>query len=201
MYFRDLFLIFWYPCNLICRVSNTSATLLYLHPCGSHGVLSIFQYSNRVNAIAWPTGQSKLVVTLTPELPLVLSRISPIREVKQFGQLPLSWAQAAVQQQAAQISPRPIPISIPWSCMPLQWCFITSVIKAGARNPPKNSCRASRFLLQPFCFFLFIQGLVQSRSTGASFASSVFNLMNAIMGSGILGLAYAMANTGIISFW
>uniref|UniRef100_A0A8C7XHM8 Solute carrier family 38 member 6 n=1 Tax=Oryzias sinensis TaxID=183150 RepID=A0A8C7XHM8_9TELE len=38
------------------------------------------------------------------------------------------------------------------------------------------------------------------RSTGASFASSVFNLMNAIMGSGILGLAYAMANTGIISF-
>uniref|UniRef100_A0A8C7XJ66 Solute carrier family 38 member 6 n=1 Tax=Oryzias sinensis TaxID=183150 RepID=A0A8C7XJ66_9TELE len=100
MYFRDLFLIFWDPCNLICRVSNTSATLLYLHPCGSHGVLSIFQ-----------------------------------------------------------------------------------------------------FLLQPFCFFfLFIQGLVQSRSTGASFASSVFNLMNAIMGSGILGLAYAMANTGIISF-
>uniref|UniRef100_A0A8C8DLF3 Solute carrier family 38 member 6 n=1 Tax=Oryzias sinensis TaxID=183150 RepID=A0A8C8DLF3_9TELE len=60
---------------------------------------------------------------------------------------------------------------------------------------------SSRFLLQPFCFFfLFIQGLVQSRSTGASFASSVFNLMNAIMGSGILGLAYAMANTGIISF-
>uniref|UniRef100_A0A3P9KKW4 Solute carrier family 38 member 6 n=1 Tax=Oryzias latipes TaxID=8090 RepID=A0A3P9KKW4_ORYLA len=43
-------------------------------------------------------------------------------------------------------------------------------------------------------------GLVQSRSTEASFASSVFNLMNAIMGSGILGLAYAMANTGIISF-
>ncbi|KAI4891612.1 hypothetical protein NFI96_027404 [Prochilodus magdalenae] len=37
-------------------------------------------------------------------------------------------------------------------------------------------------------------------SGGASFASSVFNLMNAIMGSGILGLAYAMANTGIIGF-
>ncbi|XP_055026015.1 probable sodium-coupled neutral amino acid transporter 6 [Misgurnus anguillicaudatus] len=35
---------------------------------------------------------------------------------------------------------------------------------------------------------------------GASFASSAFNLMNAIMGSGILGLAYAMANTGIIGF-
>ncbi|XP_061824846.1 probable sodium-coupled neutral amino acid transporter 6 isoform X3 [Nerophis lumbriciformis] len=35
---------------------------------------------------------------------------------------------------------------------------------------------------------------------GASFASSVFNLMNAIMGSGILGLAYAMASTGIVGF-
>uniref|UniRef100_A0AAY4BS85 Amino acid transporter transmembrane domain-containing protein n=1 Tax=Denticeps clupeoides TaxID=299321 RepID=A0AAY4BS85_9TELE len=32
-----------------------------------------------------------------------------------------------------------------------------------------------------------------------SFGMSVFNLGNAIMGSGILGLAYAMANTGIIS--
>jgi len=30
--------------------------------------------------------------------------------------------------------------------------------------------------------------------------SSAFNLMNAIMGSGILGLSYAMANTGIIGF-
>ncbi|CAL1575116.1 unnamed protein product [Knipowitschia caucasica] len=39
-----------------------------------------------------------------------------------------------------------------------------------------------------------------SRSRGASFVSSVFNLMNAIMGSGILGLAYAMANTGIVGF-
>uniref|UniRef100_A0A4W4HD06 Amino acid transporter transmembrane domain-containing protein n=1 Tax=Electrophorus electricus TaxID=8005 RepID=A0A4W4HD06_ELEEL len=37
-------------------------------------------------------------------------------------------------------------------------------------------------------------------SRGASFTSSVFNLMNAIMGSGILGLAYAMANTGIVGF-
>lgn len=37
-------------------------------------------------------------------------------------------------------------------------------------------------------------------SPGASFGFSVFNLMNAIMGSGILGLSYAMANTGIIGF-
>ncbi len=29
---------------------------------------------------------------------------------------------------------------------------------------------------------------------------SVFNLSNAIMGSGILGLSYAMSNTGIILF-
>uniref|UniRef100_A0A1A7WAG6 Solute carrier family 38, member 6 n=1 Tax=Iconisemion striatum TaxID=60296 RepID=A0A1A7WAG6_9TELE len=43
-------------------------------------------------------------------------------------------------------------------------------------------------------------GSVQHRTTGASFASSVFNLMNAIMGSGILGLAYAMAGTGIVGF-
>ncbi|XP_026121206.1 sodium-coupled neutral amino acid transporter 5-like [Carassius auratus] len=33
-----------------------------------------------------------------------------------------------------------------------------------------------------------------------SFGMSVFNLSNGIMGSGILGLAYAMANTGIILF-
>ncbi|XP_077906140.1 solute carrier family 38 member 6 isoform X2 [Ictidomys tridecemlineatus] len=35
---------------------------------------------------------------------------------------------------------------------------------------------------------------------GVSFGFSVFNLMNAIMGSGILGLAYVMANTGILGF-
>ncbi|TRZ03203.1 hypothetical protein DNTS_004714, partial [Danionella cerebrum] len=34
-----------------------------------------------------------------------------------------------------------------------------------------------------------------------SFGMSVFNLGNAIMGSGILGLAYAMANTGILLFF
>uniref|UniRef100_A0A4W4G6I9 Amino acid transporter transmembrane domain-containing protein n=1 Tax=Electrophorus electricus TaxID=8005 RepID=A0A4W4G6I9_ELEEL len=33
-----------------------------------------------------------------------------------------------------------------------------------------------------------------------SFGMSIFNLSNAIMGSGILGLAYAMANTGIVLF-
>ncbi|XP_069495026.1 solute carrier family 38 member 6 [Ambystoma mexicanum] len=38
------------------------------------------------------------------------------------------------------------------------------------------------------------------RSSGTSFGFSVLNLMNAIMGSGILGLAFAMANTGVIGF-
>uniref|UniRef100_A0A2I4CUT4 Sodium-coupled neutral amino acid transporter 6 n=1 Tax=Austrofundulus limnaeus TaxID=52670 RepID=A0A2I4CUT4_AUSLI len=47
---------------------------------------------------------------------------------------------------------------------------------------------------------LLQNGTVQTRATGASFASSVFNLMNAIMGSGILGLAYAMASTGVVGF-
>lgn len=37
-------------------------------------------------------------------------------------------------------------------------------------------------------------------SPGVSFGFSVFNLMNAIMGSGILALAYVMANTGILGF-
>lgn len=48
------------------------------------------------------------------------------------------------------------------------------------------------------CVFLFQEVQI---SKGSSFTSSVFNLMNAIMGSGILGLAYAMANTGIVGFW
>ena len=51
------------------------------------------------------------------------------------------------------------------------------------------------------CICVCAQGSIQSRARGASFVSSVFNLMNAIMGSGILGLAYAMASTGIIGFW
>uniref|UniRef100_A0A8B9GAQ2 Solute carrier family 38 member 6 n=1 Tax=Amazona collaria TaxID=241587 RepID=A0A8B9GAQ2_9PSIT len=41
---------------------------------------------------------------------------------------------------------------------------------------------------------------VDSQSHGSSFGFSVFNLMNAVIGSGILGLSYAMANTGIVGF-
>ncbi|KGL73920.1 putative sodium-coupled neutral amino acid transporter 6, partial [Tinamus guttatus] len=35
---------------------------------------------------------------------------------------------------------------------------------------------------------------------GSSFGFSVFNLMNAIMGSGVLGLSYAMAHAGVVGF-
>ncbi|XP_048969187.1 probable sodium-coupled neutral amino acid transporter 6 isoform X4 [Canis lupus dingo] len=42
--------------------------------------------------------------------------------------------------------------------------------------------------------------LYRQESPGVSFGFSVFNLMNAIMGSGILGLAYVMAHTGILGF-
>uniref|UniRef100_A0A8C6ZSE9 Amino acid transporter transmembrane domain-containing protein n=1 Tax=Nothoprocta perdicaria TaxID=30464 RepID=A0A8C6ZSE9_NOTPE len=37
-------------------------------------------------------------------------------------------------------------------------------------------------------------------SGGSSFGFSVFNLMNAIMGSGVLGLSYAMAHAGVVGF-
>ncbi|XP_041614728.1 probable sodium-coupled neutral amino acid transporter 6 isoform X3 [Vulpes lagopus] len=42
--------------------------------------------------------------------------------------------------------------------------------------------------------------LYRQESPGVSFGFSVFNLMNAIMGSGVLGLAYVMAHTGILGF-
>lgn len=68
-------------------------------------------------------------------------------------------------------------------------------------------CPHALHFVASLCFIGFlsvlcvcVQGAVQARAKGASFSSSVFNLMNAIMGSGILGLAYAMANTGIVGF-
>nr|XP_055024508.1 sodium-coupled neutral amino acid transporter 3 [Misgurnus anguillicaudatus]XP_055024509.1 sodium-coupled neutral amino acid transporter 3 [Misgurnus anguillicaudatus]XP_055024510.1 sodium-coupled neutral amino acid transporter 3 [Misgurnus anguillicaudatus] len=52
--------------------------------------------------------------------------------------------------------------------------------------------------------FLPSNGKIQPKFTDfkgkTSMGMSIFNLSNAIMGSGILGLAYAMANTGIILF-
>uniref|UniRef100_A0A8C7FGG9 Solute carrier family 38 member 3 n=1 Tax=Oncorhynchus kisutch TaxID=8019 RepID=A0A8C7FGG9_ONCKI len=52
-------------------------------------------------------------------------------------------------------------------------------------------------------FYLVSSGIQSSNLSfegKTSFGMSVFNLGNAIMGSGILGLAYAMANTGILLF-
>uniref|UniRef100_A0A671MJN0 Sodium-coupled neutral amino acid transporter 3-like n=1 Tax=Sinocyclocheilus anshuiensis TaxID=1608454 RepID=A0A671MJN0_9TELE len=50
-------------------------------------------------------------------------------------------------------------------------------------------------------YFLNVHFLLEYNFVGkTSFGMSIFNLSNAILGSGILGLAYAMANTGIILF-
>uniref|UniRef100_A0A8C7DVW7 Solute carrier family 38 member 3a n=1 Tax=Oncorhynchus kisutch TaxID=8019 RepID=A0A8C7DVW7_ONCKI len=51
----------------------------------------------------------------------------------------------------------------------------------------------------------FLSSMEDKKATGftdgkTSFGMSVFNLGNAIMGSGILGLSYAMANTGVVLF-
>lgn len=50
----------------------------------------------------------------------------------------------------------------------------------------------SEIYIPVFCLFQF--------EGKTSFGMSVFNLSNAIMGSGILGLSYAMSNTGIVLF-
>uniref|UniRef100_A0A673KG60 Sodium-coupled neutral amino acid symporter 2 n=1 Tax=Sinocyclocheilus rhinocerous TaxID=307959 RepID=A0A673KG60_9TELE len=57
------------------------------------------------------------------------------------------------------------------------------------------------FFMEPLIFTHLNLTVPVFQSPGsASFGMSVFNLGNAIMGSGILGLAYAMANTGIAMF-
>uniref|UniRef100_A0A672K9W0 Sodium-coupled neutral amino acid symporter 2 n=1 Tax=Sinocyclocheilus grahami TaxID=75366 RepID=A0A672K9W0_SINGR len=64
-----------------------------------------------------------------------------------------------------------------------------------------SGCSGLRGFIR-YCSFTHINLTVPVfQSPGsASFGMSVFNLGNAIMGSGILGLAYAMANTGIAMF-
>ncbi|XP_047286962.1 solute carrier family 38 member 6 isoform X7 [Homo sapiens] len=52
----------------------------------------------------------------------------------------------------------------------------------------------------PRIMYSLLLELHRQRSPGVSFGLSVFNLMNAIMGSGILGLAYVLANTGVFGF-
>lgn len=63
---------------------------------------------------------------------------------------------------------------------------------ASWENSIHQSCSQSFNLLSIFFWFQF--------EGKTSFGMSVFNLGNAIMGSGILGLAYAMANTGVVLF-
>uniref|UniRef100_A0A7N8XE29 Sodium-coupled neutral amino acid symporter 2 n=1 Tax=Mastacembelus armatus TaxID=205130 RepID=A0A7N8XE29_9TELE len=55
----------------------------------------------------------------------------------------------------------------------------------------QHLCQLSNFLTASF---------LPQHQGNASFGMSVFNLGNAIMGSGILGLSFAMANTGIALF-
>uniref|UniRef100_A0A665V8H1 Sodium-coupled neutral amino acid transporter 4-like n=1 Tax=Echeneis naucrates TaxID=173247 RepID=A0A665V8H1_ECHNA len=50
------------------------------------------------------------------------------------------------------------------------------------------------------CFSSVSSSLSEQHPGHTSFGMSVFNLSNAIMGSGILGLSFAMANTGIVLF-
>uniref|UniRef100_A0A8C5H358 Amino acid transporter transmembrane domain-containing protein n=1 Tax=Gouania willdenowi TaxID=441366 RepID=A0A8C5H358_GOUWI len=64
---------------------------------------------------------------------------------------------------------------------------------------------ASDWLFDSLCGYLTslsfsVKYIMASHPGHTSFGMSVFNLSNAIMGSGILGLSYAMANTGIVLF-
>uniref|UniRef100_A0A672ZZ87 Solute carrier family 38 member 5b n=1 Tax=Sphaeramia orbicularis TaxID=375764 RepID=A0A672ZZ87_9TELE len=62
----------------------------------------------------------------------------------------------------------------------------------GRPTPQTNSPNIVLWLMFNFYVFQF--------EGKTSFGMSVFNLSNAIMGSGILGLSYAMSNTGIVLF-
>uniref|UniRef100_A0A8C5EAL3 Sodium-coupled neutral amino acid transporter 3-like n=1 Tax=Gouania willdenowi TaxID=441366 RepID=A0A8C5EAL3_GOUWI len=57
---------------------------------------------------------------------------------------------------------------------------------------------SNNYITRPLCeAFLLSYSQFEGKT---SFGMSVFNLSNAIMGSGILGLSYAMSNTGIVLF-
>lgn len=64
-----------------------------------------------------------------------LSRISPIRGVKQFGQLLLAKAQAAVQQSAAQILLHPFSYEFPNQAYRYHFVLLTSVIRPVQLSP------------------------------------------------------------------
>lgn len=126
---------------------------------------------------------------------------------------PWSWAWEAVPVSAAQIPLRSFFMHFSeLSCLS---SIRTSIVRA--RTVVPHAAVWTNFLKSfteivwclplflPCCVFISLVCSVfqgeGSRARGASLTSSVFNLMNAIMGSGILGLAYAMASTGIVGFW
>uniref|UniRef100_A0A671MKF9 Sodium-coupled neutral amino acid transporter 3-like n=1 Tax=Sinocyclocheilus anshuiensis TaxID=1608454 RepID=A0A671MKF9_9TELE len=64
-----------------------------------------------------------------------------------------------------------------------------------------TALKVQKFYMTSYLLVCNLFCLKQSFFVGkTSFGMSIFNLSNAILGSGILGLAYAMANTGIILF-
>ncbi|XP_026163348.1 sodium-coupled neutral amino acid transporter 3-like [Mastacembelus armatus] len=84
-------------------------------------------------------------------------------------------------------------------------------ITASAKSPPAEDCEnpqrtenTEANLPESQDFLSGTEDKKMTRFTDfegkTSFGMSVFNLGNAIMGSGILGLAYAMANTGVVLF-
>ncbi|XP_006096097.1 probable sodium-coupled neutral amino acid transporter 6 [Myotis lucifugus] len=77
----------------------------------------------------------------------------------------------------------------PWGVINVQpGCYVSS------QQPEEAEAQAEE--LSP----LLSNELHRQGSPGVSYGFSVFNLMNAIMGSGILGLAFVMAHTGILGF-
>ncbi|KFP30207.1 Sodium-coupled neutral amino acid transporter 4 [Colius striatus] len=74
--------------------------------------------------------------------------------------------------------------------------------KAAIRSPfVSDDAESQKFLTNGYLGKKNLEEFNEEYHRGrASFGMSSFNLSNAIMGSGILGLSYAMANTGIILF-
>ena len=74
-----------------------------------------------------------------------------------------------------------------------------------AKNKNNTRCSSGTILAQNICqnkehTEKAREALGYKEEGNAGFALSVFNLMNAILGSGILGLSYAMAQLGILGF-
>ncbi|NWV99785.1 S38A4 protein, partial [Machaerirhynchus nigripectus] len=74
--------------------------------------------------------------------------------------------------------------------------------KASIRSPfARDDAESQKFLTNGYLDKKKLEDYNEEYHRGrTSFGMSSFNLSNAIMGSGILGLSYAMANTGIILF-